>query len=119
MSPTLRLSLYGTLHGYIVDKKLQAILYEEIIALYLKRTLANVPLSFSMAGEKGERSPDFLIETHDKPIILEVKTKKADLRQILKSKIKFRYGILILAEATNYSIVDNVLILPLSWFLLL
>jgi uncharacterized protein len=123
MSPTLRVALHGVLHGYDIDDNLQAILYEEIVAMYLKNLLPDVPIFFAISKNDHQaqraRSPDFVIETGNKPIILEVKTKKIDTRQIANSKIEFRYGILIVAEAKNYSIVGNTLIIPLSWFFLL
>lgn len=119
MSPTLRLSLHGVLYGYDINADLQAILYEEIVAMYLKRLLPGIPLSYVSHKELGKKSADFLIETGDIPVMIEVKTRREEISQIAKSSINIRYGILIVAEAKNYSINNNTLIIPLNWFLLL
>ncbi len=119
MSPTLRLSLHGVLYGYDINADLRAVLYEEIIAMYLKRLLPGVSLLYVSHKGPREKSADFLIETGDVPIIIEVKTKKKDISQIAKSNIRTRYGILIVSETEDYSVIDDTLVIPLSWFLLL
>lgn len=118
MSPTLRLSLREKYDASITPA-LQGILYEEIVAMNLKRLFSEGQLSITFSSEKDQKSPDFVIDTMESPIVLEIKTKKISANQIAHSGIKYRYGILICAEAEDYSFVADTLVIPLSWFLLL
>jgi uncharacterized protein len=122
MSPTLRVALCS-LYGREITTDFQAILYEEIVAMYLKRLFPHGQVSYIFSKEDRKKCPDFVIETRaeadENPVILEVKTSKTSTDQIVKSGIKSRYNILVVAEAEDSAIVNDTLILPLSWFLLL
>lgn len=123
MSPTLRLSLREKYERHDITPTLQGILNEEIVAMYLKRLFSEGDVSFMFSTKKEKKNVDFVIETRkqtdDKVILLEVKSNKKDISQISQSEVQYRYGILVCTEAKDYSIIDNTLVIPLSWFLLL
>ncbi len=118
MSPSLRRALFQRVFGENMEDKLRAKLYEDIVAMYLRRVLREPGLlSFGMAI--NDTSPDFVVETCVKPVVIEVGTKKESIRQTVKYKEQKRYGIIINASASTYEVRNNTLIIPLSWFLLL
>jgi predicted AAA+ superfamily ATPase len=117
MSPSIRRALLSTLYGQDLPEHFNSKLLEDIVVMYLRRILIDGIISFTSGNENV--NPDFVIETRDLPIILEVGTGKLNAKQILSSKINFRYGILISNGFTEPVLKDNVIYLPLSWFLLL
>jgi len=118
MSPSLRRALYQRVYGENIEDKLRTKLYEDIVAMYLKRLLQESGL-LSFGFSPNSVSPDFVVETGDAPVVLEVGTKKSTLRQTEKYQQRKRYGIIISASESDYMIKENTLIMPLSWFLLL
>jgi len=62
---------------------------------------------------------DFVIQIRDKPILMELGTKKTTLKQLKKSNIDFRYGLLITSGVNQPILNENCIQIPLSWFLLL
>ncbi len=114
MSPSIRLALLSQ-----VTEKPEFIskLYEDIVVMYLRRFFSNAILSFS--SQKKGRNPDFVIETLPDQILVEVGTNKKSIKQITESNIKYRYGIIINAEANDIKYEKNIAIIPLKWFLLL
>lgn len=117
MSPSIRKAILTPLLE-IETGEMYAKMLEDTIVLYLKRIFGdNSFLSFSSA--KGQRNPDLIIETLDKPILLEVGINKKTTKQLLKSKIKYKYGIIINSKTDDVEIHDNIVIIPLKYFLLL
>jgi len=116
MSPSIRLALLLQMFSEISNENL-AKLYEDIVVMYLKRIFSDSILSFSNYSQT--QNPDFVIETHDIPILLEIGLNKQTTRQITKSKIKYRYGIIINTKINTYEIKENTVFLPFHWFLLL
>ena len=114
MSPSLRLALLSIIYGSKSDK-FSSKLYEDIVAMYLIKTLNNGIVS--IAKQTESTTPDFIIETLDKPLAIEVGSSKATTDQF--SKIDYRYGILVSNNIEDTSISSNYLKLPLKWFLLL
>jgi len=114
MSPSIRLAILSQ-----VTEKTEFIskLYEDIVVMYLQRFFSNAVLSFS-SNKKGKNT-DFIIETLPDQIIIEVGTNKKSIKQITESNIKYRYGIIINAEANDIIYKKNIAIIPLKWFLLL
>ena len=115
MSPSVRLALHSSMFEDV--QKIMPKLYEDIVVLYLRRLLNPALLSF--VSSKKDTNPDFVIETMLNPMLLEVGTNKKTSRQMTKSKIKYRYGIIINAESDNIEFTNNTAIFPLKWFLLL
>ncbi len=115
MSPSVRLALHSKM--FEEDKQLYSKLYEDITVMYLRRFYDNAMLSFS--SQKKGKNPDFVIETLPDPILIEVGTNKKSIKQITESNIKYRYGIIINAEANDIKYEKNIAIIPLKWFLLL
>jgi uncharacterized protein len=116
MSPSVRRALLTRIYGENISNEFKAKLLEDLIVMYLKRILAESILSF--VSQKGVNA-DFVIETMDKPILLEIGLNKTTTRQIHKSNIAFRYGLIVNAQITAIEWKDNVIMLPLRWFLLL
>jgi len=117
MSPSLRRALLSTLYGQNLPKQFKSKLLEDIIVMYLRRVLTDGVISF-LSGS-NEVNPDFVIETRDKPILLEIGTNKTSLRQLTKSNVKYRYGLLISDGVTEPTLKDDCIQIPLNWFLLL
>jgi len=117
MSPSLRRALLSTLYGQNLPDQFKSKLIEDIIAMYLRRVLTDGVISF-LSGSHVV-NPDFIIETRDKPILLEVGTSKTTLKQLIQSNVNCRYGLLVSNGVTEPQLSGNNIQIPLSWFLLL
>jgi len=117
MSPSLRRALLSTLYGQNLPDQFRSKLIEDIIVMYLRRILTDGIISFVTGS--NEANPDFVIETRDKPILLEIGTSKTSTRQIKQSNISHRYGLLVSNGITTPNLKDDCIQIPLSWFLLL
>jgi hypothetical protein len=117
MSPSLRKALLFSLYGQNLPELFKSKLIEDLVVMYLKRILTEGVLSFTTGS--NESNPDFVIETRDMPILLEIGTNKTTLKQLKTTKIKYRYGILITDGIQQIELKDNCIYLPLNWFLLL
>lgn len=117
MSPSLRRALLSTLYGQNLPDQFRSKLIEDIIVMVLRRVLTDGIISFLSGND--EVNPDFVIETRDKPILLEIGTGKTSLRQLTKSNVKYRYGLLISNGVTKPTLKGDCIHIPLSWFLLL
>jgi len=117
MSPTIRKAILTPLLK-INSEDIYAKMLEDTIVLYLKRIFGdNSFLSFSSI--KGQKNPDLIIETLDKPILLEIGINKKTTKQISKSKIKYKYGIIINSKIEKIEFRNDIIIIPLRYFLLL
>lgn len=120
MSPSIRRVLLSPLTGNTKSDEVTARLLEDIVVMYLKRVFRQDSI-LSFASQKKGKNPDLIIETLPEPVIIEIGINKKTIRQISKSNIKYKYGIII--NATTNEVVfnekDNVIIIPLSYFLLL
>ena len=117
MSPSLRRALLTTLYGQNLPDQFRSKLIEDIIVMYLRRILTDGVISFTTGN--NETNPDFVIETREKPIILEIGTGKTTTRQIKQSNLNYRYGVLISNGITSPNLTGDCIQIPLSWFLLL
>jgi len=119
MSPTLRLALLNQIYKQNIPESSLSKIYEDIVVLYLKKIINNELLSFVTNGNNIK--PDFIIETNNTPILIEVGTHKTSTIQITSSKLNIRYGILISQsfDELQIDIDKKVIKLPLKWFLLL
>jgi predicted AAA+ superfamily ATPase len=117
MSPSLRRALYSRIYGDKLTSDLRAKLYEDILAMYLKRILSEGIVSFGFGKKKN---PDFIIETMDKPVIMEVGINKKTVSQI-KNYGNYRYGIIVNATIEKPEFDDNnrIVFIPLKWILLM
>ncbi|HAN79185.1 MAG TPA: hypothetical protein DCQ31_16165 [Bacteroidales bacterium] len=118
MSPSLRRVILSPLVISNPDNNLLAKLLEDLVLMYLNRIFkdSNI-LSFALA--KGLKNPDIIIETIDKPILLEIGINKNSIKQISQSKINYKYGIVINAKLETIELRDNTVLIPLKYFLLL
>ncbi len=119
MSPSLRRALYERIYGHVTTPELRAKLHEDIVAMYLRRTLHSALISY---GASKEKNPDFIIETRDQPILLELGINKTGLRQITHAGIHpYRYGLILNSKAERPVFYDRhrIISLPLDWFLLM
>lgn len=117
MSPSLRRALYSRIYGPSLEDSLRAKLYEDIVAMYLRKSVDAGLLSFGQ--QSGEPTPDFIVETRDRPVVIEVGSKKPSVRQVVKYEENKRYGLVISARSTALEIKGGDVMLPLSWFLLI
>ena len=90
-------------------------LYEDIVAMYLSKTLNNGIVSVYKQGI--EKTPDFIVENVDRPLTIEVGIGKGKTDRF--SHINCRYGILLNQRIRSISKEKNYIRLPLKWFLLL
>ena len=117
MSPSIRKAILSPLIETDTDN-IYAKMLEDIIVLYLKRIFGDSSfLSFSSI--KGQKNPDLIIETINKPILLEIGINKNTTKQISKSKIKYKYGIIINSKTEKVELHNNIVIIPIKYFLLL
>ncbi|MCK5538948.1 MAG: ATP-binding protein [Bacteroidales bacterium] len=117
MSPSIRKALLNPLMKMENDS-LYAKMLEDTIVLYFKRIFRDWNnISFSSA--KGQKNPDLIIETIPNPILLEIGINKNTTKQISKSRIKYKYGIVINSKADKIEFYNDIVILPLKYFLLL
>jgi predicted AAA+ superfamily ATPase len=117
MSPSLRRALLSNLYGQNIPEQHKSKLLEDLVVMYLKRILQNNIISYS-SGD-SQKNPDIIIETRDKPIILEIGSSKTSTIQIKNSGIDYRYGILLTDNSKELTLNENCIHLPLNWFLML
>lgn len=117
MSPSLRQALLSSLYGQSLPDQFKSKLTEDIVVMYLKRLLTDGVISFMSGGDST--NPDFVIETRDKPILLEIGSEKTTTRQIRGSNVSYRYGVLISDGVASPVLKGDVIHIPLIWFLLL
>jgi len=117
MSPSLRRALLSTLYGQNLPEQFRSKLIEDIIVMYLRSVLTDGVISF-LTGSK-EANPDFVIETREKPVLLEIGTGKTTTKQIKQSNVNCRYGLLVSNGIASPGLKGDCIQMPLSWFLLL
>ena len=117
MFPSLRRALLASLYGEQLPEQFQSKLIEDIVVMYLKSILTDGIISYTTGS--NERNPDFVIETRNKPILLEIGTGKTSIRQLTSSHINYRYGLLVSNGISTPILKDNCVQIPLQWFLLL
>jgi len=114
MSPSLRLSLLYKIYGMNFPNRFEGKLYEDIVAMYLRKTLGYNVLIYA---KKEGKNPDFIIETMDRPLAIEVGIGKRKTSQF--SNLECRYGILVSNGIKHIDKEDNYMKMPLKWFLLI
>ncbi len=117
MSPSLRRALLSVIYGNNLPEEFRSKMMEDLIVLYIRRILPDSMVSYM--SEKGQVNPDFIIETRDKPIIIEAGLGKSTDRQVTKSNIDYRYGIIISSNISDPVLKGNSIFLPFNWFLML
>ncbi len=117
MSPSLRRALLTTIYGENLPEHFQSKLLEDTVVMYLKRILPELIISFHSASK--EANPDIIIETQEKPIILEIGTHKKNIQQLKKTEINSRYNLLVTEKFKEPQIRENTMVVPFSWFMLL
>jgi predicted AAA+ superfamily ATPase len=117
MSPSIRKAILTPFTETNTDS-IYAKMLEDTIILYLKRIFRDDNfLSFSSA--KGQKNPDLIIETLPEPILLEIGINKNTTKQISESRIKYKYGIIINSKTDEIKLHNDIVIIPLKYFLLL
>ncbi|MCX7726469.1 MAG: AAA family ATPase [Chitinispirillaceae bacterium] len=115
MSPSLRLSLLSIIYGNNIPENLVGKLYEDIVVMYIRKTLKENQLLF--VKNDPSQIPDFIIETGEQPIVVEVGKRKINTSQL--KQINKRYGLLISSGLQKVTIENNTIKLPLKIFFLL
>ena len=114
VSPTIRYAIIKQL--YSKTQQFHSKLYEDIVALYLKRLFNGLVLYGGTGKEK--KSPDFVVEIDNQPIPIEIGIGKSDLSQLDTIKGK-KYGLLINLKSNKVRATSNNAVIPLKWFLLI
>jgi len=117
MSPSIRKAILASLMETNTDN-IYAKMLEDTIVLYLKRVYKDDSL-LSFASTKGHKNPDLIIEPLDNPILLEIGINKKTTKQISKSKINYKYGLVINSKIETIGFQNNIVIVPLKYFLML
>ena len=115
MSPSLRLSLLSIFYGKSIPSRLLGKLYEDIVVMYLRKTLDDHQILFAKARKNA--SPDFVVETMQGPVCIEVGQGKTKTNQL--ARLKKRYGLLVSKGIKHVDKQKNVIKVPLEVFLLL
>jgi len=118
MSPSVRRVLLNPFVISDTDNNLFAKFLEDIVVFYLSRIFKDNNI-LSFASAKGQKNPDIIIETADKPILLEIGINKNTTKQISQSRIKYKYGIIINSKIEKIELRNDIVIIPLKYFLLL
>ncbi len=118
MSPSIRKAIITPLKTKDVDNNLYAKMLEDIIVLYLKRIFRDRN-TISFSSQKGQKNPDLIVETGGYPVLLEIGINKNTTKQITKSRIKYKYGIIINSKIEAPELHNDIVIIPLKYFLLL
>lgn len=118
MSPSVRKVILTSIIGTKTPKEIFTKLIEDILVMYFKR-IFKLDSIVSFTSSQKLRNPDFVIETGNTPVVMEVGIGKKTTKKLIKSRINYRYGIIINSEIETYEMKDNNVILPLTWFLLL
>ncbi len=118
MSPSVRKVILNPLIGTKTNDDLLSKLLEDTVVMYLKR-IFKMESVVSFSSQTKQKNPDLIIETLKKPIIFEIGINKRTTQQIAKSKIGYRYGVIINSKMKDVEIKDNVVFFPLKWFLML
>ena len=117
MSSSLQRALLTTMYGQNLPDQFKSKLIEDIVVMYLRKILTDGVISFTTGS--NEINPDFVIETRENPILLDIGTSKTTTRQIKQSNVNYRYGVLISNGITSPNFKGDCIQMPLSWFLLL
>lgn len=115
MSPSIRNALLSIIYGHRIPTQFLGKFYEDLFVMYLRRILDINQVFFTKIDSKV--SPDFVVETGDKPIFIEIGINKTTTKQ-LRNYDK-RYGILISNKIEEPVISLDVIKIPLKTFLLL
>lgn len=115
MSPSLRRALLYSLYGQLLPEQYRSKLREDAVMMYLKRVLPENIISFAAGSPTA--NPDFVIETRERPLVLEVGTHKTSTAQA--RVIPARYGLLISDGSNAPLLKENTVQIPFNWFLLL
>ena len=118
MSPSIRKTILIPLSNEDTDKSIYAKMLEDTVVLYLKRIFRDRHI-ISFSSVKKQKNPDLIIETLDKPILLEIGLNKKTTKQISTSRIKYKYGIVINSKTDKIELYNDIVIIPLKYFLLL
>ena len=118
MSPSIRKVILKPLTGDKNKTDILAKMYEDTVVLYLKRIFRNENIISFTSFKKG-KNPDLIIETLPKPIIIEIGINKNTTKQITESKIKYKYGLIINSKIDKIELHNDIVIIPLKYFLLL
>jgi len=120
MSPSIRKVILTPLIGMEIDENLYAKMLEDTVVFYLKRIFRQETI-LSFSSSKGQKNPDLIIETIDNPILLEIGINKTSTKQVTKSKINYKYGIIINSKTNEITVneIDKIVIIPLKYFLLI
>ena len=121
-SPAFRAMYYKTIGNTITEENSRGKLLEDLVGMYLYRLFDKNP-TFSLCYDSSKGGADFIVGIGNKKIVIEVGVNKKNCKQVVKTvgKTKATYGIVSSSKQIEleYDECNNVLKLPLKYFLLL
>lgn len=119
MSSSLRYALLNIFEGTSAFEKYKGKYLEDIFALTFYREFQRKKIS-NIFYDSSRGGADFILQSNQKKIVIEVGFGKKDFRQVRNTldKIQGDYG-LVISENEKLSCLDNIVQLPLSYFLLI
>jgi len=112
---------YKTIGNTITEQNARGKLLEDLVGMYLYRLFNKTP-GFSLTYDAEKGGADFIIGAGNKRIVIEVGINKTIYKQVAQTmkKTSAGYGIIISekAKTLEYNEVENVVKIPLDYFLL-
>lgn len=120
-SPAFRAMYYKTIGNSIAEQNARGKLLEDLIGMYLYRLFDKQP-NFSLNYDAAKGGADFIVGVGDKKIVIEVGVNKKTNKQAVQTaqKVNAFYGIIISekADVLEYNEKENIVKIPLKYFLL-
>lgn len=121
-SPAFRAMYYKTIGNTITEQNARGKLLEDLVGMYLYRLCDKKPL-YSLTYDSAQGGADFIFTIGKNKIVIEVGVNKKEYGQVIQtaSKVNATYGIIISehAEEIEYNHENNILKIPLRYFILI
>ena len=121
-SPAFRAMYYKTIGSIISEENAKGKLLEDLVGMYLYRLL-DKRLGTSLTYDSAKGGADFVVQSGDRKIVIEVGVNKKIYRQVAQTakKVNASYSIIISekAESMEYNEEINAIKIPLKYFLLM
>jgi len=115
ISPSFRRSLLSLVYGDNITIENRTKIFEDLVAMYLKRISPDSSLTWLKQTEG--KNPVFVLQTFEKPIFFEIGINKSNTMRIENKE--YRYGVFVNTQITDIEYDNNIIHLPLNYFLLL
>ena len=118
-SPAFRSMYYNFIGNIITNENYIGKLLEDTIGMYLTRFLFK-QINTSLTYDNAQGGADFIIGFGKEKIIIEVGMGEKNIKQVVQTseKVKAKYGLVISKSKLKLYEVENVVQIPLEYFLL-